>query len=110
MVTAFISFVPLIGNAVRGAGVVLAGRMITFIGEVGQVSLDLYALAQDPLNPANIMFIMIDAMTVYLPRWDEAAGAYSKIKTAYRYNMYAKIEQIRASKIDGIIKPNHRYA
>lgn len=109
MVTALVGFVPFMGTGVRAAGLVTAGRILTYVGETAQVALNLYALQQDPTFGGNIMFVMIDYLTIALPRWNLAAGAFATLRAKWAYRGLSGEALSRAQRIDRTILPNHRY-
>jgi hypothetical protein len=80
MVTALIGFVPFAGQSIRLAGLVTVGRILTYVGEGAQVALNLYSMYGDPTHGGNQMFVMIDFLTIGLPRWSAAAGAFRSIR------------------------------
>lgn len=57
--TAFFAFLPMLGEVLEEAAaeaLVAVGRMLTYVGELGDVGLELYAVATDPLSALTFAF------------------------------------------------------
>lgn len=110
MVTALIGFVPFAGQSIRALGLVAVGRIITYLGEVTQVALNLYAWQSDKSSPANLFFIVVDALTIYTPRWNIAAEAFDSFRGLNAYKGLQAKELARSQSIDKVIVKDFRYA
>lgn len=79
LITAFIGFVPFAGPAVRAAGLVRLSRVMVYGGELSVVSLNMYSFVSGPDQPANLMFVMFDAVTIFAPNFARAAATAKQL-------------------------------
>ncbi|PVH73583.1 carbohydrate esterase family 3 protein [Cadophora sp. DSE1049] len=107
MVTALIGFVPFAGTAICAAGFNIIGKSVIMLGELTQVSLNLYALSTDPTHGANLLFVIIDLTSVFIPNFSQGAAAFKKARAEGKFqDVFNVVEAARLVQVSRIIVPS----
>ncbi|KAH7400346.1 hypothetical protein BKA64DRAFT_642498 [Cadophora sp. MPI-SDFR-AT-0126] len=109
LVTALIGFVPFAGVAIRAAGLASLGRVVVFVGETAQVALNLYSFQGDAANPANLLWVVIDFVSVLTPNFAKAGSAANSLRTVYKFAGFSPVELARTARVDRIKISNFQF-
>lgn len=83
--------------------------MVIFVGETAQVALNLYSFQGDPSNPANLLWVVIDLVSMVTPNFVKAAASVNSLRAVYKFAGFNPVELARAARIDRIMISNFKF-